>query len=84
LVTFNELEQAIKGEVEKGNIQAINPIDLILNIAALNVFAHVTGQVFFDTDEAGLKAYLEQRKKNNVEVILKSIFCTPKSLKGGL
>jgi AcrR family transcriptional regulator len=74
-VTINELTQAIKDEVEKGNIQPINPIDLILNIASLNVFAYVTGQVFFDTDETGLKTYLEQRKKNNVEVILKSLFC---------
>ena len=73
-VTLNELTQAIKDEVEKGNIQAVNPIDIILNIASLNVFAYITGQVFFDTDEVGLKAYLEQRKKNNVEVILRSIF----------
>ena len=74
LITLNELAQTIKDEVEKGNIQPADPVDLILNIASLNVFAYITGQVFFDTNETSLKAYLEQRKKNNVEVILKSMF----------
>jgi len=83
LITFNELAQTIKDEVEKGNIQPVNPVDLIINIASLNVFAYITGQIYFDTDETGLKAYLEQRKKNNVEVILKSL-STPKSPKGDL
>ena len=71
--TLNKLTQTIKDEAEKGNIQPVDPIDLILNIASLNVFAYITGQVFFDADKVGLKAYLEQRKKNNVEVILRSL-----------
>jgi len=80
LSIFNKLEQTIKEEVEKGNLQPVNPVDLVLNIASLNVFAYITGQIFFGTDETGLKTFLEQRKKNNVEVILKSL--TPKSPKG--
>ena len=85
LVVFDEWEQTIKEEVAKGNIQPVNPVDLILNIASLNVFAYIAGQIYFGTDETGLKAFLEQRKKNNVEVILKSLFTpTPKSPKGDL
>jgi len=75
---FNKLGQTIKEEVKKGNIQPVDPIDLILNIASLNVFSYITGLIFFATNETGLKAFLEQRKKNSVEVILKSLF-TPKT-----
>ena len=76
ITVFKEMNQTIEEEIKKGNCQPVNPIDLILNIASLNVFAYITGQIFFDTDEVGLKTYLEQRKKNNVEVIFKSLFYT--------
>jgi AcrR family transcriptional regulator len=68
---------AIDEEVNKGTIRSIKPLDLLLNIASLNVFAFVAAQVFFDIKEeenqADLKKFLAERKKNNVDVIINSI-----------
>ena len=73
MAVLTKLECAIKEEIEKGNINPVNPFDLLLNIASLNVFAYISGQAFFDNKEEELKIFLQQRKKNNVEVILKSL-----------
>jgi AcrR family transcriptional regulator len=73
---FETLGKLLKEEAEKGTITPVKPIDLIMNIAALNVLSYVAAQVYFGyeagmTDE--LREFLAQRKKNNVEVILKSL-----------
>lgn len=74
---YERLGEEINQEIEKGNIHQITPIDLVLNIASLNVFTHVSGQIFFEYDELGmsesLEAFLAQRKKNNVDVVLRSL-----------
>jgi AcrR family transcriptional regulator len=70
------LENMILSEVEKGNIQPIKPVDLILNIASLNVMSFVMAQAYYsfdDMENEDLKQFLDQRRKNNVETILKSL-----------
>jgi hypothetical protein len=48
-----------------------------LNIVSLNVFAFVAAQALFDIheekDQVKLKKFLEERKKNNVDIIIRSI-----------
>ncbi|MDR1984669.1 MAG: TetR/AcrR family transcriptional regulator [Prevotellaceae bacterium] len=73
---LEQLRKSIDEEVGKGTISPVEPIDLMMNIASLNVLSYVAAQVYFNfgnenTDE--LNKFLSQRKKNNVEVILKSL-----------
>jgi AcrR family transcriptional regulator len=73
---FEELEKVINEEIAKGNIAPVKAIDLLLNIAALNVLTHIAAQVYFDGDKGmneEIRDFLEQRKQNNVAVILKSL-----------
>jgi AcrR family transcriptional regulator len=73
---FEELKKLINEETVKGTITPVEPLDLLLNIASLNVFSYVIAQVYFHFDEEmndEICAFLAQRKKNNVEVILKSL-----------
>jgi len=77
----NELHQkiktAIRKEIKKGVIRPVNINDLLFNIVSLNVFAFVLAQIFFDMDSEQdnkkLNMFLEERKKNNVKLILKSL-----------
>jgi AcrR family transcriptional regulator len=75
-LVFEKLDKLIGEEVAKGTIASIRAIDLIINIAALNVLSYVAAQVYFSFDDGmadELCKFLEQRKKNNIEVILKSL-----------
>jgi AcrR family transcriptional regulator len=75
-LVFEKLDKLIGEEVAKGTIAPVRAIDLIMNIGALNVLSYVAAQVYFsfDAGTAGeLHKFLEQRKKNNIEVILKSL-----------
>ncbi|MDR0412220.1 MAG: TetR/AcrR family transcriptional regulator [Dysgonamonadaceae bacterium] len=73
---IRELEQMVDAEVKKGTIAPVTPLDLLLNIASLNVLSYAMAQVYFDFDKGltpEINAFLAQRKRNNVEVILKSL-----------
>jgi AcrR family transcriptional regulator len=73
---FGELESVIHEETATGNIAPVKVIDLLLNIASLNVLTHIAAQVYFDGGRRSsreLRDFLEQRKQNNVAVILKSL-----------
>jgi len=73
---FQNLENLILSEVENGNIQSIKPVDLILNIASLNVMSFILAQAYYsfdDMENEHLQHFLAQRRQNNVEVILKSL-----------
>jgi AcrR family transcriptional regulator len=74
---LKRMTQAIDEEGSQGNIRPMQAQDLLLNIASLNIFAFVAAQAIFDsqadsTNEA-YKNFLEQRKKNNVEIIINSL-----------
>ena len=68
---------AVRNEIQKGVIRPVKPMDLLLNIASLNVFTFVAAQIFFDLDteeeRERLNIFLEERKKNNVELIINSL-----------
>ena len=68
---------AIREEYHRGNIRFIKAQDLLLNIASLNIFTFVALQIFFDVskdrDKIEYRNFLEERKRNNVEVIIKSL-----------
>ncbi|MDR3287135.1 MAG: TetR/AcrR family transcriptional regulator [Prevotellaceae bacterium] len=71
-----EMEILINEEIANENISPIKPIDLMINIASLNVLSYITAQIYFgfaDENNDELKEFLLQRKKNNVDVILKSL-----------
>ncbi|MDR3226935.1 MAG: TetR/AcrR family transcriptional regulator [Prevotellaceae bacterium] len=71
-----DMEKIIAEEIAKGNISPIKPIDLMINIASLNVLSYIAAQVYFGFDSENndeLNEFLLQRKKNNVDVILKSL-----------
>jgi AcrR family transcriptional regulator len=73
---FEELEKLICEEIAKRTIAPIAPIDLLINIASLNVLTFIVAQIYFDSDKGmndELHRFLEKRKKNNVKVILKSL-----------
>ncbi|MDR2622714.1 MAG: TetR/AcrR family transcriptional regulator [Dysgonamonadaceae bacterium] len=67
----------IKREVKKGTIRPVKAQNLLLNIAALNVFAFIGAEILFDTkDESmsgALKSFLDDRKQNNVDTIINSL-----------
>ena len=72
-----KLKAAVRKEIRKGVIRPVKTIDLLLGIVSLNVFAFVAAQLFFDTDDEAdrekLRIFLEERKRNNVELILNSL-----------
>jgi len=74
---FQKFNAVVRKEIKKGGIRPIRPIDLLLNIASLNLFAFVVAQILFDAekeeDREKMQIYLEERKKNNVELIINSL-----------
>jgi len=72
-----KIKTVIRKEIRKGVIRPVKTTDLLLNIISLNVSAFVAAQIFFDMDtekdNKKLKLFLEERKKNNVEIIINSI-----------
>jgi len=74
---FQNFKNVINKEIQKGAIRQVNTTDLLLNIASVNVFTFVAAQIFFDmdveTDNEKMKIFFDDRKKNNVELIINSI-----------
>ncbi|MDR1631592.1 MAG: TetR/AcrR family transcriptional regulator [Dysgonamonadaceae bacterium] len=67
----------IKREVKKGIIRPVKAQNVLLNIAALNVFSFIAAEVLFDTKDkqnaGALKLFLNDRKQNNVNTIINSL-----------
>ena len=74
---YHKLNVVIRNEIRKGVIRPVKTFDLVLNIVSLNVFAFIAAQIFFDMDaekeKETLRAFLDERKKNNVELIINSL-----------
>ncbi|MCL2651791.1 MAG: TetR/AcrR family transcriptional regulator [Candidatus Azobacteroides sp.] len=74
---FQNFNAIVRKEIKKGTIRPVRAVDLLLNIASLNVFAFVVAQILFDSDKEDdrekMQIYLEERKRNNVELIINSL-----------
>jgi AcrR family transcriptional regulator len=74
---MTKMHSDMKREVKKGTIRPVKAYNLLLNIAALNVFSFIGAEILFDakdTKTAGeLKKFLEDRKQNNVNTIINSL-----------
>jgi len=72
-----KLHSDIKREMKKGTIRPIKAQNLLLNIAALNVFSFIGAEIIFDTKDenksGALKKFLDDRKQNNVNTIINSL-----------
>ena len=73
----DKFKTTIWSEMKKGTIRPVKTVDLLLNIISLNVFAFIAAQIFYDieteSDSEKLQIFLEERKKNNVKVIISSL-----------
>ena len=76
-VIYQKFKILIQNEIKKGAIRPVKTIDLLLNIASLNVFAFIAAQIAFDMDaeeeQEVIRIFLEERRKNNVELIINSL-----------
>jgi AcrR family transcriptional regulator len=67
----------IKREVKNGTIRPVKAQNLLLNIAALNVFSFIGAIILFDMKDekmsGELKRFLDDRKQNNVNTIINSL-----------
>ena len=67
----------IKREVKKGTIRPVRAQNLLLNIAALNVFTFIGAEILLDIEDenmfGALKSFLDDRKQNNVDTIINSL-----------
>jgi len=74
---LKKFNYAVRKEIENGLIRPVKTIDLLLNIVSLNVFSFITAQIFFDTENEAdcekLRIFLDERKNNNVELIINSL-----------
>jgi len=74
---FQKFNAAVRKAIRSGLIRPVKATDLLLNIASLNVFAFVAAQILFDMDadddREKLQLFLEERKKNNIELIINSL-----------
>ncbi|MCD7977537.1 MAG: TetR/AcrR family transcriptional regulator [Tannerellaceae bacterium] len=73
---IHRLKQEIESEAARGTIRYIEPVDLLLNIVALNVFVFTTFPIMsgvLNIDEKGYAAFLEHRKEANVDTILRQL-----------
>lgn len=73
---FHSLDLDLKSEINQGHIRPIETYDLLLNVFALNVTTFMTIPFLNDKvkgDDEVLNHFLEERKKNNVDFIMKAI-----------
>jgi len=72
-----KIHSDIKREMKKGTIRPVKAQDVLLNIAALNVFSFIGAEILFDTKDENmsctLKKFLDDRKQNNVNTIINSL-----------
>jgi AcrR family transcriptional regulator len=71
-----EITEEMEAEIRKGTINRIDPITLLLDIASLNVFVFIALPLLktFVPDACNsVEAFLETRKKENVEMIMRRL-----------
>lgn len=74
--TVEHLSKSIYEEIKKGTVRPIEPLDLILNIVSLNAFVFIASpfvKLLANVDEEEFTRFLEHRKKQNVELILRDL-----------
>jgi AcrR family transcriptional regulator len=74
-VVVPTLQKELDNEAAKGNIEKITAFDLMLNIISLNVFVFITFPILKSLDFSPHTAeeFLENRKRENVEVIMRRL-----------
>ncbi|MCD8043378.1 MAG: TetR/AcrR family transcriptional regulator [Tannerellaceae bacterium] len=73
---FDKLKQEIEREAAKGTIRYVEPVDLMLNIVALNVFVFNTFPILsgvLHIDEKQHAAFLQHRKEANIDTRLRQL-----------
>jgi AcrR family transcriptional regulator len=73
---LNRMSEEIEIEVKRGTINPIEPVDLLIDIASVNVFVFAAMPILktFAVEAYGNEeAFLDARKKENVEIILKRL-----------
>jgi len=73
---FENFQEELDAEIEKGNIRQIEVIDLIFNILALNIAVFIIGPVmksFVGLSDEQFKMMINHRREENVNTILKSL-----------
>jgi hypothetical protein len=71
-----QMEAELKVEIEKGAVRPMSAADLILTILSLNLMMFLAGPVLIamtGMTETEFQNLLENRKRENVTVILKSL-----------
>lgn len=75
-VLVSGIQRELDGEAECGNIQTMDVRHLMLDILSLNIFSFIAYPIILPLigDLAGdREAFLEQRKRENIEVILRRL-----------
>ena len=73
---FFQMESELRVEIEKGTIRPMTAIDLMLTIFSLNLVLFLAGpvlKVITGITETEFQTLIENRKRENVTVILKSL-----------
>jgi len=73
---LDSMSKEIEKEVKLGTINPIKPVDLLIDIASLNVFVFAAMpllRIFAVEAYGGEEAFLDARKKENVEIILRRL-----------
>jgi AcrR family transcriptional regulator len=73
---LDRIAEEINAEVKRGTIIAIDPIDLVIDVASVNVFVFVAMPLirnFAVMPYGSEDAFLEARKKENVEIIMRRL-----------
>ena len=73
---LGQMDLALKGEIEKGTIRPMTASDLVLTIFSLNLGLFLAApvlKVFAGVSETEFQSYVENRKRENVTIILKSL-----------
>lgn len=73
---FENFQEELDAEIEKGAIRQITVIDLIFNILALNIAVFIIGPImksFVGLSDEEFKMMINHRREENVNTILKSL-----------
>lgn len=73
---LDELRHEIENEAAKGTIRYVEPVDILLNIVALNVFVFTTTPIMcgvLNIDKKQYAAFLQHRKEINIDTILRQL-----------
>lgn len=74
--TLSIFQEELDAEIRAGRIRPISVAQLVLNVISLNAFAFAIKPVYarvWQLDEKGMEEMLDQRRKEVVETIIKSL-----------